>query len=158
MAAEESRRDPSSLVDIAGLDEVRARLEAFDEQREQVRYPMGRKSLRQMIRMDCIFIRCPCIECALKRTSMTTQVPLPEVPLYRVYVLPTQVIKACRDIQKDAKNAIYSLHRNDIKRGSALLSKCEEVCYALGPGKWYSPISRFHAFMRCLRLFIFSGK
>jgi predicted translin family RNA/ssDNA-binding protein len=41
--------------------------------------------------------------------------------------LVAQVIKTCRDIQKDAKNAIYALHRNDMKRASGLLGKCEEV-------------------------------
>jgi len=36
------------------------------------------------------------------------------------------LIKTCRDGQKQAKQAIFALHRNDMKTASTLLSKCEE--------------------------------
>jgi len=37
------------------------------------------------------------------------------------------LIKRCRDAQKKAKQAIYSLHRGDTKRADALLSECEQI-------------------------------
>lgn len=37
------------------------------------------------------------------------------------------VIKSSRDVQKAAKQAIYSIQRNDLEKATALIKKCEQV-------------------------------
>lgn len=42
------------------------------------------------------------------------------------------MIKRCRDIQKAAKNAVFSLHREDgHERAKSLLEECEKVEFIL---------------------------
>ena len=41
--------------------------------------------------------------------------------------LREKLIKRCRDAQKGAKQAIFALHRNDVKRATKLINECEQI-------------------------------
>lgn len=43
------------------------------------------------------------------------------------------VIKTCRDVQKAAKNAIFSIHRGDHNRAQALLEDAKRVAATITP-------------------------
>lgn len=58
------------------------------------------------------------------------------------------LIKQCRDMQKNAKQAIYSLHRGNARRAEQQLALCERVAAALAPTVKVSRAQRNRAPLR----------
>eukprot|EP00586_Coscinodiscus_wailesii_P010904 CAMPEP_0172515676 /NCGR_PEP_ID=MMETSP1066-20121228/269785_1 /TAXON_ID=671091 /ORGANISM="Coscinodiscus wailesii, Strain CCMP2513" /LENGTH=530 /DNA_ID=CAMNT_0013296815 /DNA_START=66 /DNA_END=1658 /DNA_ORIENTATION=- len=64
--------------------------------------------------------------------------------------LREKVIKRCRDSQKAAKQAIFALHRGDVKRSEKLLSQCEDIAKELTPIIEEEPKLRYGSFTNSL--------
>jgi len=61
------------------------------------------------------------------------------------------LIKKCRDAQKAAKNAIYSLHRDDVSKAHELISTCEKIVLEqLMPIVEEEPMLRYGSFANVL--------
>jgi predicted translin family RNA/ssDNA-binding protein len=65
--------------------------------------------------------------------------------------LRESLIKKCRDAQKAAKNAIYSLHREDVMKACELISTCEKIVLEqLMPIVEEEPMLRYGSFANVL--------
>lgn len=97
------------MVPLEELEAIRQRLAQYDETREAV------IKVRICHRLSSPAIAC--LRCIRKAaiSSFPHNSSLP--PLTR----PTPDRQACRDVQKNSKNAVYSVHRGDLDKAQALL-------------------------------------
>jgi predicted translin family RNA/ssDNA-binding protein len=64
------------------------------------------------------------------------------------------VIKRCRDVLKASKNAVYSLHRGDLKQADTLLAKAENATKELAPLVEANPTLRFGSYSNALEEYV----
>jgi predicted translin family RNA/ssDNA-binding protein len=64
------------------------------------------------------------------------------------------VIKRCRDVLKASKNAVYSLHRGDLKQADTLLAKAESAVKELSPFLEANPTLRFGSYSAALEEYV----
>jgi hypothetical protein len=114
----------------ADMERVRAEIEAYDARRELVRpppppHPPRRlSSTRSSTARSTVVCVCVCV-------CVCVQVCRPCVVVCDASGAPPQVIKGTRDVQKAAKQAIFSLHRGDTAGAGKKLKDAHDAALAI---------------------------